>query len=336
MSIPKRFLPFVVVALCLPVVSVRAAEDGAQESPKSEAAGTPSAEQIARWIEELDADAFSGREQATAKLAAAGKAAIAALTESATSDSLEASGRSVRILRELFQSPDAPTKAAAEEALEKIARANHPASSPRAEEAIRPPAEAPALQPAGIAVVTTSVSMKNVNGVKEITVSENDRKISIKDDPQQGIQIEVTENKGGRQVTKTVQAKDAEDLKKQDKEAYDLYRQYSQGNAVGGAIQFRIQAGGIAPGGRIQIQPGMQPAFGQPIQILPGRAALTPAQRIEAATRQLELIGKQLQRTTEGAEKTDELRQALRQFEEELEKQLAEVEKHLEEKAEGP
>jgi len=334
MSIPKRFLPLVVVVLCLLMASARAAENGAQESTKGEAAAA-SVEEIARWVEELDADEFSKREQATAKLIAAGKAAIAALTESATSDSLEVSGRSVRILRELFQSPDAPTKAAAEEALEKIARANHPTSSPRAEETIRPPAEAPAPQPAGIAVATMSIGMKNVNGVKEITVNENDRKISIKDDPQQGIQIEVTENKGGQQVTKTVRVKDAEDLKKQDKEAYDLYKRYSQGNA-GGAIQLQIRAGGIAPGGRIQIQPRIQPAFPQPIQILPGRAALTPAKRIEAATRQLELIGKQLQRTTAGAGKTDELRQALERFQKELKKQLAEVEKQLKDEAEGP
>jgi len=335
MSIPKLFLPFVVVAVLLSAVSVRAAEDGAEEKSAIKAAGIPSAEEIARWIEQLDADEFSRREKATAKLTAAGEAAIAALTESATSDRLEVSGRSVRILRELLQSPHAKTKAAAKEALEKIARANHPTSSPRAEEAIRPPAEAPAPWPAGIVLTTTSVSVKNVNGVKEITVSENGRKISIKDDPKQGIQVEITETKGGRQVTRTVQAKDAEDLKKQDKEAYDLYKQYSQGNA-GGAIQLQIQAGGIAPGGRIRIQPGIRPVFPQPIQILPGRPDLTPAKRIEAATRQLQLLGKQLQRYTQDAEKTDELRQALEKFEKELQKQLAEMEARLKEKTEEP
>src|SRR2546426_468022 len=57
--------------------------------------------------------------------------------------------------------------------------------------------------------------MKNVNGVKEIEVDDNGKKVKIVDDPNNGIKVEVTEkNKEGKEETKKYEAKNADELKK--------------------------------------------------------------------------------------------------------------------------
>ncbi len=328
MLLSKRFIgAFVLLLLAVPVPAAEKDAEAAAERSKD-----APADAVGPLIEQLDDDAFSKREAASRKLTEAGKTAIPALAEAALGDSLEVSTRSMRILRDLLESPDEETKTAARKALEKIAESNHPSSSPRAKEAIRPEAELPVWQPGNIAIaVRNSISVSNVNGVKTISVSENGRKIKIQDDPKKGIKVEVTETKGGKQVTRTTEAKNADELKKKNKEAFDLYKQYGKGGAMGRAIQFRIQAAAVPGGIQIQpIQPAIPRALGQRIQVLPGRPKLDPAKRIEAVTRQLRRLGKEFDKAIEDAEETAELQNALEQFQKELKKQLAELEKQLE------
>ncbi|NQU24589.1 MAG: hypothetical protein HQ567_25180 [Candidatus Nealsonbacteria bacterium] len=303
----------------------------------------PSADQIGQWIKQLDADEFSAREAAAVKLAEAGKSAIDGLAEAAVGESLEPATRSMQILRKLYGSDDEPTKTAAKEALKKIAKAGHSTSSPRAKQLISPkPKEQalpgvlgmPNIQIFGggnvIAATTKSVSVSNVNGVKEIKVEEDGRKIKIKDDPKSGIEMSITETKDGKEKTKTVKAKNADELKKKDKAAYDLYKEYDQQN-VGGAIQIQLQAGGI-PGG-IQIQPLLPQQIQGRLQLVPGGAQPAAAKQIEMATKQLERIGKQLQRASKDAEQSKELRKALKDLEAVLKKQLDDVQQQLKQQA---
>ena len=72
------------------------------------------------------------------------------------------------------------------------------------------------------------LQIRNVNGVKDIEVTGNGRKITIHDDPKQGIKIEITDAQDGKPVTRTFQAKNAEELQKKSPEAHKLYKKYSQ------------------------------------------------------------------------------------------------------------
>ena len=72
------------------------------------------------------------------------------------------------------------------------------------------------------------LQIRNVNGVKDIEVTGNGRKITIHDDPKQGIKIEITDAQDGKPVTRTFQAKNAEELQKKSPEAHKLYKKHSQ------------------------------------------------------------------------------------------------------------
>jgi len=101
-------------------------------------------EEIKRMVEQLTAERFSERQEASRRLAEIGKPAIPALTERALGDSLEGIIRSIDILRGLYRSGDEATRQAAKEALEKIAKAENPSAARRAEDALKAGAKPPA------------------------------------------------------------------------------------------------------------------------------------------------------------------------------------------------
>ncbi|HIA61662.1 MAG TPA: hypothetical protein EYN93_02020 [Planctomycetaceae bacterium] len=72
------------------------------------------------------------------------------------------------------------------------------------------------------------IKIRNIDGVKSIYVTENDRKITIMDDPDGGIKIEITDSQDGKPVTRTFQGKNIEELQKKSPEAHKLYKKYSQ------------------------------------------------------------------------------------------------------------
>ena len=75
---------------------------------------------------------------------------------------------------------------------------------------------------------THEIKIHNVNGVKNIYVTENQRKITIIDDPNRGIKIEITDTQDGKPVTRTYQEKNINELQKKSPEAYKIYKKYSQ------------------------------------------------------------------------------------------------------------
>ena len=270
-----------VVALILVVISTGfVCGQEASEPPKT-AAKEPAID-IAQLIKQLDAEEFSERQAASAKLAEAGESAIPALEKAATGDSREAAMRAFEILKGHFDKSATPVKDAAKQALERLSKSDSGAASRRATEALTPPnpANPPGVRgafapgvPGGIRIGRariviaagaggggTETKIRIEDGVKTTEVKDKDRKVKIVDDPAKGLQLEVTETKDGKEETKKYEAKNAEELKTKNAEAHKIYEEYS---AKGGEI--KIGGFGAIPG-----IPGV------PLPIAPVRPALPP------------------------------------------------------------
>jgi hypothetical protein len=285
-------------------------------------------------VEQLDAERFSERQAASEKLAEIGKPAIAPLAKAAVGDSLEVTTRAIALLGKFLDSSDQATKDAAKTALEGLAKSDKPAAARRAQEYVKQPAkEQPAAQ-AGIAMGQIQIqvggiiggkksrSMKNINGVKEIEAEEDGKKVKIVDDPKNGIKVEHTYKKDGKEVTDKYEAKDAKELEKKHPEGYKLYKQYSeeQAGGFGGNIQIQVQPGGIqvVPGQAVPV-PGIQP--------------LPRGKPVDVAKRLMQNLGKQIELLTKDLkEAPKESKEALKKQIDELQKQLADLEKKLDEK----
>jgi len=107
---------------------------GATSSPgKTEA--SPS--EIEAWADQLDADQFSDREEATSKLSSAGPLAAAAVSRAAVDGSIEVGLRAIRILNALYRSQNGETVDSAELALLALKSAQHAGVARRAAETLR-------------------------------------------------------------------------------------------------------------------------------------------------------------------------------------------------------
>ena len=94
------------------------------------------------------------------------------------------------------------------------------------------------------------MSVKNINGVKEISASEDGKTVKIKDDPAQGIKIELTEKQNGKEVTKKYDAKNVEELKKKQPAGYELYKKYGDEQPGNGLAASRPAGRGRADAGQ--------------------------------------------------------------------------------------
>ncbi|MGA2616337.1 MAG: hypothetical protein ABSF26_01930 [Thermoguttaceae bacterium] len=307
-----------------------------------------SADEIARLVEQLDSDRYSERETASEKLSAVGRPAVAALTKAALGGSLEVTDRSIRVLRRLLAGSDEAAKTAAKIALETIAGSDRSAAAGRAKAALNA-AQPQSPAPGALGGITIGggplqifgnararrLSVKNVNGAKEIEAQEDGRSVKISDHPQQGIQIEVTTKKDGKDTVQKYQAKDADELKKKHPEGYKLYQEYSQNQAGAGgvaAIQIMIQGQGQ---GQLQVVPGIvpPPAMPQPQGIPQPRApqgqvvpaAMGPGHAIDALATQMKMLNKRL----ETLSKDEALNSAAQESKDELKKQIEELKRRL-------
>lgn len=196
-------------------------------------------EQIDKLVGDLASKDFATREAATKELQSLGIEAAPALAEVAIDGSLEARRRAFGILRKLYQSNDEKTKSAAKDALQKVADSETPGVSDQADQLLNPPK--PVVRPFGGIQLQVQVaggagrkvSIRTVNGVKQIDAEENGQKVQITDDPQKGIKIKVTEdNEEGKEETKEYEAKNADELKKKHPDAHKLYEKYSKGPGI--------------------------------------------------------------------------------------------------------
>jgi len=260
---------------------------------------------IVTLIKQLASPNFIERQAASQQLTDLGQPAIAKLTATALGNNREAITRSVNILKIHLKSNNENLKTAAKAALKKISVVEQGVGPRLAREALAPPAPRPQPVPRqvapGIRIVpqiqlqvqggARGIKMRNVNGIRDIEVTENGRKVKIHDDPNQGIKVEIIETKEGKQVTRTFKAKNADELKKKSPEAHKLYEKYSKGGV--GNIQL----------GNIRIQGNVFPPIQIPQFKLPGVPQQIPANMQRRVTdiqlrqmeRMIQLIQKQLQ-----------------------------------------
>jgi len=293
----RQFQRLIAGILAVAAWGAMAVETGTAEQPApatkpAVAAPMPAKtpQEIAQLIEDLDHTEFARREEASRRLEATGKACISALESAAASRKPEPSARAMELLKTFADREDEATKAAAMKALEKLAAGDSPAADDAKKflDARRPrPQQGPfgiRIAQGGLAV--RRMSVKNVNGVKEIEADEDGRSVKILEDPQKGISVEVTQKKNGKDETKKYEAKTAAELEKKHPEAHKLYKQYSGG--AGGAIQVIAAAGGVVN-----------------LEAAAAARARAVRVRLQVLLKQLEAVGKdnQLQGLDEGAAK---------------------------------
>jgi hypothetical protein len=208
-------------------------------------------EELDKLVQQLDADAFSDRQTASQRLAELGRAAIDALVRAATSESLEANVRALDILKKHLDSQDAELKKAAKEALEKIAAGPRAPSARRAKDILKAQEEREKLEKLGLNVaggriqVMAQAQMIGGQGVRRVEVANNvktiegedkEGKFRIVEDPKEGITVELTRTKDGKEVTEKFQAKNAEELQKKHPQAYEVYKRHSQAGGIIGPV----------------------------------------------------------------------------------------------------
>jgi DNA repair exonuclease SbcCD ATPase subunit len=95
---------------------------------------------------------------------------------------------------------------------------------------------------ARVAPVRTRTTIRSTNGKREIEVEENGKVSKLKDLPGGGIEGEVSEQVNGKQSTRTVEAKDLEELKKKDADLARLYERYQPRPATPDTIKRQIES----------------------------------------------------------------------------------------------
>ena len=279
MSRTNRAVASAAIAICilasvlLPALPASADEPEAPASDTARSEPKASAEQIGRWVKDMDADKAAVRNEAVTRLTAAGRAAIPAVTKAARGDGLEVTVRSVTVLKNLASSSDAATKAAAKAALEDLAKDEKHESGAQAREALKalqPAPAAPVFAPGRIVIGGNAiaggvvqinagagrftVSTTQAGGIKTTDVDDNGRKIKIVEDAK-SIAVTVTEPAGGdkQPKTKTYEAADAKELKTKHPEAHKLYEKYGKQAAgvaniqiMGGAVPIRVGPANVA------------------------------------------------------------------------------------------
>jgi len=214
--------------------------------PAKQSAPAVSPEELEKLVQQLDADAFSDRQAASQRLAELGRAAIDALVRAATSESLEANLRALDILKKHLESQDQELSKSAKEALEKIAAGPRAPSARRArdilkayEERVRqetfqqqgfnvPGARIQVMGQAQVIIGQGVRQMQIINNTKTIEGEDKEGKFRIVEDPKEGITVELTRTKDGKEVTEKFQAKNAEELQKKHPLAYEVYKRHSQ------------------------------------------------------------------------------------------------------------
>lgn len=274
--------------------------------------------EIGKTIELLKSGRFNEREAASRKLAQFGRAAIAPLAEAAMGNQREVTMRAINILKKYLGSSDEQTRDAAKQALEQIAAGPQVTAARQAEQVLNPPPppepEVPpagrirALGPVQIRVQVGGagnqrIRIKQVNGTKEIEAEENGRKVTIKEDVKNGIKMEVTEKKDGKETTKKYEAKDVDDLAKKHPAAHQLYKKYTKPPNLKIQLPNLQQAIPLIPGqNQLPPIPNLQLPRG-PIPPQATRSLQQAHQELNKSIQQLEEASKQLKLDTKDADR---------------------------------
>jgi hypothetical protein len=249
----------------------------ASPPPATQPAGKPDPA-VQALVDKLADPSAAVREDASKKLSSMGKEALATLRESANSDDPELRARVRSLLRR------------AERRLPPSA----PASDGRFQH--------------------QSMSVSISNGHKTIDVNDNGHKIRIEHNGEK-IKLDVTGVEEGKEVTETYEAKDADELKKDNPEAYALFDKWASKTTSGVIIQ---GGNGIGVQGRVGVHIGQINVGGN------GQPNLPP----EAAAKIREMIKQQIQQGNLPADQQEKILEQLR----DVDKLQKDVEQRLQEK----
>jgi hypothetical protein len=216
----------------------------ADELPKG-VTGAPDAtnDEIARLIEQLDEPAFTDRQEASRKLSELGEVALPQLEKAAAKGSREATGRAMDLLKRQFHEGSDTGRQAAREALDRLSQSKFASTSQRARNVLRPPRDPATLplfggmMPNGLIprgnIVTRTVVTHESNGRRLVEVKENDASVKIQTLPSGRIEVEINERQNGRDVKRSITARDLDELKQKDAEAAKIYEQYQPARMQG-------------------------------------------------------------------------------------------------------
>ena len=257
------------------------------DEPMNEAAGATSnhadrSDPIVQLVLQLNDVQFAIRESATRKLIDLGTAAIAPLALAVKSPDLEVRSRAYLVFETLWASGNIETREAIRKTLKDLAAGKNETASARAKMMLsrleptqqmnqRPksgafrnliPLEGIFLGFAGRSKVK-QVSIRNVNGVKDVEVQDGQLKVKIHETPNGEITMEVIQNnKDGKEKIENFRARDAAELKAQHPEAHKLYGKYAHGNSgirlpiTMPQLQIRAPQIQVLPGRGITVLPG--------------------------------------------------------------------------------
>jgi hypothetical protein len=218
------------------------------------------AAEVKTLIDQLKTGKYEERNEATKKLMSAGNAAIAAVAKAALTDDLELGARCVDVLKQYLENGDTAAKTAARKALAELQTSKHASVAKWAGEALRNGRIGAnrGFNRNGIIIngvgrfggrpgaVGFRRSAKAVDNGKTIEITE-----TIMPGNRQLI-VKVTEKVNGKDKTTEYKGTTPLDLRRKNKEAYDLYRKHIRGakleivGANNAAIP--VQVGGIAGG----------------------------------------------------------------------------------------
>jgi hypothetical protein len=230
------------------VSSILAAAVQADELPLA-AEADAEAEAISQLIQQLDEPGFAARQEASARLTEVGPAAIPHLELAAASRTRETSTRALDILKQHFHRGDEAARQAASDVLQRLAIARDPATAQRARHILSPPP--PPSIPSSVAAIPNlafppafngqlqlggvrRVHIQEAAGRRHVEVEDASRRVRMETRPNGRIDVQITEKQNGRDRTRNIEARDFDDLKRQDPEAAKTYEQYHQGLRLGG------------------------------------------------------------------------------------------------------
>ncbi len=230
-------------------------------------------QQIDEWVKGLDSNNPDMRQQAAGNLEKSGAAAIKALTKAADTKNLELSTQCIEILKNMHVSEDAATKKSATASLTKLSESKIQQVAQRAKASIKKVAPVPTdpfgLRGAGLNGVQiklvkqalAKVKFQNQNAQnnqkeRKNVVKEGNKTIEVRETPGEEIVVKVTEKVNGKDKVTETKAKTLIELRKKNKEAYDLYRKHKPkaparpanpfGNLAGGNVQIMINGGNMS------------------------------------------------------------------------------------------
>jgi hypothetical protein len=243
-----------VVFAALFAATERAGRVWADEPVATEPA--PDADEVRRWINELESPSQATRGAAQAALLRAGEAALEQVTAAARSPNPEVRLRCVEVLRRHAAGDAAALAQAGQSALDELAKATETSVARAAESAIaanarrRAADEAtkyqdrilvrgggaiirlrPAVLPKAVAALPAgarSVSVSVINGRRTILATSDEETVAISDGGDDGIKMSITKKVAGKEKKESFAAKDAAELKAKHAEAFKVYERYAK------------------------------------------------------------------------------------------------------------